>query len=792
MRAFVATLLHSTQRAIRAPRHLVYISLVLGVSIGGNAAVYSLLKAVVLTSDRFEESDRLVRILRLRDEESTGVSISHTEFLDWQAGNSTFSGLAGLASQLGVDVRAQGNVARFQLVSVTDNLFDVLRVRPVVGRTFTVADAQPGADRVAVVSQTVARRLFVTPAAAIGHHVRVHQPTAMRDYVVIGVVDDDARLYWRDRYDVYIPAVARPASTVETARFAVEYEVVGRMRPGVTFEQSATHMNELVRQIALRHPVLPAVGARVERVHDVEGHVTSGTIERLVWVGAVINLVTCLSVAGLLTTLGLSRTREFAIRLACGASRGRIRVQVLAESLVMGMGGALTGVLVTVAAVPALVRLMPPELPRLDHVRVDSEVLAYACALALLTTVVIGLLTGVAILRDVSGPVRTRRRGRPTWAEWFLGAEAALILAVLLPAGLSLASHWRLLHVPLGFNPDGVVAANLLIRHVQGNPEQFAVLERRLLTEIDALPEVQSVALADHLPLRDADMAFSVGVRLGTADAPVRRTNYRQVTPGYFSLMGIPILTGRGLGAGGPTCEVVVNEPFADTYLQGALGTPVILGGQSCEVIGVARTAREDRLDVETPPLMYRTFQYDRLPGSLWVVAKVRGAPARASSAILDAIGRIDRQLSVEMLSLDERVANVTRASRSQAVILAVCGMFALMLSVLSVFAISHESARQRRREIGIRMAVGAQPWQASWALVRRTGLVVALGSVMGLAVGLWIGRTVEHLLFDVRAHDPIAAVGAMGALWLAVTLAFYGPARRAARINPAEVLRDD
>jgi predicted permease len=798
---------YAVRTLARTPGFAVTALLTLALGIGANTAIFSVVNGVLLRPLPFAEADRLVQVWTTTVAEGESGH-SAGDYLDLHRGNQSFSALAGYRGNLFSAAARAGEPLQLPGAHVTAEFFEALGVDAAAGRTFNRADAR-SAGRLVVLSSSAWRELFGDEFAA-GRTLRVNgQP-----FVVAGVLPPGAE--WPRSSRLWVLADKPvPPSPIELEdgvdplgdRDVRYFDAIGRMKPNVTLEQARQDVDRLglllqERRTRSGRPRSFGIGLLRERL---VGDVRFGLAVVQGAVGLVL-LVACANVSSLLLARATTRRRELAVRSALGAGRARLVRLLLCESLVLGVAGGAAGLLVAAWLTGVLQDLLPDSIPRVDDIALDGTVALVTTVTALAAGVLFGIMPALQASRadsadalkqagDRGGSARARAR------SVLVAAEIALTLVLLVAAGLLLNSFLRLRAVESGLEPRNVTIVGLTLpesRYPTGASQ--AELYRRLLEGIEPRGDVQAAGVGFPGPLSGSNAAGSFFIE-GRSDAPGDRpfANLASISAGYLSAMGIPLLEGRlfsDADRAGSADVAIVSLALARRYWpnESAVGKRLRFDNSAAApwrtVVGVTGDVKQLGLDAGAPPIMF--IPYTQFPLPFTNVA-VRGtAPAAAIGALVRArLAAIDPDLAAGDVTtlqsvLDESIAQ----PRFRTFLLSAFAVAALLLAAVGLFGLISYSVTQRRREIGIRIALGASPG-ALLATMMREGLALcASGVALGLFAALLAARLLGSFLFGVNATDPLT-FGAVSALLVSVALlATYIPARRALGVDPIVALR--
>ncbi len=787
--------------------------LTLAIAIGANAVVFSVTNGILLKPLPFAEPDRLVMLWETNPNLHLGfddLPVSPGDYSSWSAESHSIEAMAavgaGTATLTGV-----GDPVRIGGASVSSNFFDVLGVAPDIGRGFAGADGSDGAEHVVVLGHALWTDRFAASRSVLGRVVTLDGDT----YRVVGVMPPgfaypaatDLPSYTgaADRCDYWRPV------HIGDDRANRQLAVLGRLAPGTSIARAQAEMDVISARLAAAFPGTDdGFGVKVRALDEqIVGSVRPALLF-LEGAVVVVLLIACANLANLMLVRASSRTREIAVRAALGASRFRLLRQQVVESLVLALLGGAAGVVVAYWGLQGARLLAPRNVPRLDAIALDGWVLGFTLVVSVATGLAFGILPALrssrvnvqSALRDAGHRVSSGH-GRTRFG--IVAAQIAVLTVLLAATGLAVHSFVRLLGVPTGFRPDGVLAATASLSSTKyPDPARAAAFFDEAIDAIGAEPGVESAAVVSQLPLSGSVYAGGFSVRerpdLDSEDGLV--ADRRIVSSRYFETLRIPVLAGRPF-AGADRADApgvaIVSESFRRRYLGDgiSIGMHVKLGGPDSsrpwlEVVGIAGDVRDAALERDPTPHIYVPF--DQMPFStMTLVVRGSGEPADLVPSVRRVVARMDAdQALTDVRSLDAFVDDALVAPRFAVALLGCFAMVALALGCVGLFGVVANSVAGRTREIGVRMALGARPEDAV-RLVLGEGLrVVAVGIVGGLAMSFGVTRLLRSLLFEVSPSDPLT-FAAVPALLAAVALvACYVPARRASRVDPTVALRSE
>jgi predicted permease len=771
----------------------------LGLGIGGATAVFSIVRAVVLRPLPFAQPEELVRIWELTRDGSR-FPFSAPDYLDVAEQSRTLRQTAAYDDSGTTAVLADGGEPRRLTVTpVSASFADVLGVHPATGHMFTASDDRPGSPaRRIVLSDRIWRERFGADPAIVEHVVTLDG----RPFVVSGVMP--ARFDFPGGTDGWIPLGASPRAERDSKSLAV----IGRLVPGATLAQLWQELREIARRTADAFPESNA-GWSADAV-PFDEWIVAPRVRDAVWVlfGAValLLLLACANVANLLVAQSDSRRAEMQVRSALGASRARLVQHLLAESAMLALIGTGAGVLLAAWSVDAVRALGSGPIPRLDEVRLDAVVLAFGCLAGAASCVIFGLAPALHATRvdlrsgmdeglRYSGGSQRLRRALPV-------IEVALALLLIVSAGLMANSFIRLVRVDPGFRTAGVLAMPIDLPASRYSEEQAAGFYGRLLERVRALPGVASAGATATNPFRQTGFSNNVTPADRAAEAPpsgLVQAGWRSVTPGFFETLGIPLLAGRTFTPGdGPADErvVVVTEGLARRLWPGgnAVGQRIYWGGttgRTRTVVGIVGDIRDHDLDAAPAPILFVPYAQVQLPAMTILVRTTTGV-ASVAPAMRQAARELDPLLPPP--PIDDVAASRAQSTAGPRFNLWMLGAFAavaLVLAATGVYAMVAFTVSARRREIAVRMALGADAARIA-GLVLRNGVGLAIaGIAAGTLAAFAVTRVLSRLLYDVTPTDPLTFAAAAALLVAVAALACYIPARQASRVDPVSILRE-
>ena len=806
---------HAIRSLRRKPSFTVVVVLTLAIGIGGTTAIFGAVNAVLLRPLPYPEPDRLVRIYKttLEDADRVGGSVSPPDFADWRRDNTSFTEMAANYSG-SFALTGQGTAEQVPAGLITGGFFDVMGIRPALGRAMSTTDDPMGSRDVVVLSDQIWKRRFGSNPGVVGQQIVLDGGS----YEVIGVMPEGFQ--YPLRAELWVP-LRFSAKDLETQRGAHYIDVIARLKHDVPLDRAREDMRAIGARLAHDFP-------RTNRdssasVHPLrESMVGSVRQSMFVLLGAVglVLVIVCVNVASLVLVRAIGRGRELAVRVAIGAGRTSLVRSLLVESVILAAGGAALGLLLAYWATAAIASMDPSiGVPLLNQTRLDFTVIGFAIAVSMIASVVFGTMPAWQATSIGDVVMRIREEGGSTTSDpkrqrmrsMLIVAETTLAVVLLVGAGLLARSFDRLLSVDLGFSADAVQTFGVSLPTAKYSaPLQRQAFIDTLVTRAAQHPNVESAAAVFGLPLSNFRFGISTstrdGVTLSDDDQDRLTLQVRLVTPDYFKTMGIPIVKGRGFTSSdrmGGQLVAMLNEtgaarvwPDQDSLgHQLELGTRLGLGGARAggTVVGVAGDVREHGPAARVPPTIY-------LPHAQWpddsmtIVAKARnGDPLSLVQPMRALLQELDGDVPMSSVRSMQQVSSIAVAQpRLYLVLIASFATTAMLLAAIGLYGVLAYAVGQRTREIGIRLALGAKRGEVLRMVMTQAGRLAVTGVALGLVAALLASRALRSQLFEIAPTDVVTyAVVALGLLLVAL-VASWIPARRASRIDPLAALRHD
>ncbi len=781
--------------------------LTMGVAIGGNTAIFTVIRAVLLKPLPYPDPDRLVDV-------SGGATPAR--FSEMRAGAQSFTELGAYTSGENLTLSGGREPVVLKGARVSANFLRILRVQPMRGRAFRAQEDAPGGTPVAMISAELWEQRFGGDPQILGKTASLSETP----YTIIGVLRPRFQ-FPSPGLDVWLTAPAEWSVMPNKSRALSPFlTVFGRLRPGVDFERANAELKVLRRQYAMAHPTMldakPKTPVEVKAMKD--ELVADVRFKLWMLLGAVgfVLLIACANVASLLLARATSRSREMALRSALGAARMRLIGQLLGESTVLSLCGGALGVLLAAWTVRAIPRMTSFELPRAGEIHLDGIVFGFAAALSIGAGVLFGLAPSVGASRpDLIRALRAtgaaasqgvRRSILPglNVRGLLLVAEVALSIVLLIGAALLIESVSRLRGVAIGFNPANLLTANLSLAPSRYDTDQKrALFVEELVRRLGLSPGIRSAAAAMFLPM----MSYA-GTPVQDAAKPLLRLNERPiatisvVTPGYFRTLEIPLRRGRDFterDAGHAQRVAIVDEALARRFWpsyprgQDPIGQHLWIGGVNttpAEIVGIAADVHQNLENSAWPETVYVSLAENPQPFAMLAV-RTLGSPLGFASAVREQVRRLDKDQTISAArTMDDLVDEQVGERRLLVLLLGSFALMALLLVLIGIYGVIAYSVAQRTQEIGVRRALGAQQHDILLLVVGESFILALAGVAIGMAGALGLTRLIQTLLFHVSATDPATFVSVAVLFLLVALVASYLPARRASRIDPLGALR--
>ena len=780
--------------------------LTLALGIGANGAIFSVVNSVLLHPLAYKNPDQLVTILHY------GTSpISPANYLDYRRQSTSYEDM-GAAEYWSPNLTGVQSPEHLLGLHVTQSMLPLLGIRPALGRLFVQGEDTAGNDHEVILSYGLWQRRFSGDASALGKSILLDNVS----YTIVGVMPPSFHFapFWATHSELWAPLSLEARAQ---SRGGNSLRLFARLKPGVTLVQARAEMATITARLEKMYP-----GTNTDIVVTPLKEKVVGNIETplLVLIGAVgfVLLIACANVAHMLLARAAARQKELAVRTALGARRSRVIRQVLTENLLLALMAGSVGLLLAYVGTRALVALSPADIPRVETVSIDSDVVMFLLFITILTSIAFGLVPALQASRvNLTDTLKENSRGssegihRNRLRNILVVSEFALALTLLIGAGLMIRSFVALESIDPGFNPHGVLSMIVPVAGSrEADPGRRPIFYRQMIERVRAVPGVESAAGINHLPIAGDlwDRTFLIEGQPTPATTDLPDAVYRVATPGYFHTMGIRLLQGRDISAAdtaGAPPVVVINQTMARTFWpsRNPLGQRIAFTGDKVPnwmtVIGVEKDPMlHDWTGKPYPELYVAAFQDQAFLGItgthadyITLVVRTAGDAAALTSSVKSAIWSLDSDLPISnVLTMDSVIAEANAQPRFEMLLLGVFAAVALALAAVGIYGVISYSVARRTHEIGIRISLGASRKDVLMLIIRQ-GLALALvGSAVGLVSAFMLARLMTKLLYGVAPTDPATFAGVATLLIAVALLACYIPARRAMRIDPVSAMR--
>jgi predicted permease len=782
----------------------------LALGIGMNTAIFTVVNGVLLQPLPYREPDRLVALREV----IPGISatyptlpVSARHFTEWRARCTSFESLS-VVSQGTVNLTGSGEPDRLNQAKVSADIFDTLGVYPRLGRGFAAGEDSEGHDRIAVITDGLWRRRFQASPSVVGATVLLDSVP----HTVVGVLPPSFRMPPMAILDTGGVSLLREPEIYKPIAFSKDelselmgtfnHSVIARLKPGSSRESALAELNVIAVQLEKMAGETVNLKASVIPLREsLVGKSRTGLLVLLGAVGSVL-LIVCVNLANLMLARAERRGREWAVRTALGAGRARLIRQVLVEALVISLLGGIAGIWLAVAGLDTLLHFAPGDIPRLNEVHIDLQVLLFAFALTTCTGVLFGIAPAWHSARidpyetlKAGGRTVTSGRTGVRFRSMLVSAEVGLSTTLLVISALLGTSFLRVLRADKGFSAPTVLTAQISIPWLKyQKDEQRNRFHELVLEKLRTQPGVTSAAISTALPLTGetwVDKAYVPGDQRPSYEQPA--VNVRFVSGDYFGTMGIPLEAGRSFAENDRSRQVAVISRKVARLLwpdQDAIGRRFErYPGQAYEVIGVAGDVRSDP-DKEPAGIVYRPY-WEWAPRNVLLAARASADARSVAGAMREAVRSVDPDVPIPaMMSMQDVLSESVAQRRFETLLSAIFGGTALLLAVLGIYGVVAYSVARRVNEIGVRIALGAGPGRVRRMVLAQGMLPVGGGLLLGVAGALGAGKVLSKLLYEVNARDPLSIAAVVALLAAAAAGACWAPARRATRVDPIQALR--
>lgn len=816
LESFAQDVRYGMRTLLRAPGFTTTAVLTVGLGIGACAAIFSLVNAVLIRSLPYGDPERLVYLFSPNPNLKIPAEVicpAYGDYYDLRRESRSFESMSNFV-QVMLNLDERGAVQQIGSARVDEDFFRTLQSQPEIGRAITAEDAQAGHDRVVVISHSLWMSLFGGRADVLQQSLVLEKAS----YRIIGVMPPEfeypfgSDLPYGDSHikftQIWVPLVLNAKE--RSAREPDDNDTIARLRPGVTVREAQAEMAGIMARLDKQYPGDPNSemgnmrqwGALVERITDVSLGPVRPLMRLLLAAVGLVLLIACGNAANLLLARAAERNRELGVRAALGAGRGRIARQLLTESLLIGIGGCAFGVALAYLFLRVLPRLDPGNIPRLNEASLDWRVMLVAVGAALLTSISSSLLPGIGTSRIQltdflkSQAMRGSTAGHSRMQSGLIMAQTAMVVVLLAVAGLLIRSYIKVVTVDTGFSQSTVTFHLSLDGRYK--PQQQRDFYSQLMAKLEALPGIQAAGAVNYLPLSNSESIGMIWVD-GYPNKDFQQTEGRAVTPDYFAAMRIPLVEGRYFNQADESGHrsTIINQTFAKTYFANRnpiggriTGDPKVKIADWSTVVGVVADVRHMSLEEDPQPQMYSAGM-DGSDASIAVRATI---PAGAAiNEIRTTLRGIDPNLALtDIRTMGDLVSMASARRRFQTLLLAAFAAIALLLALVGLYGLMAFSVSRRTREVGIRMALGADRANVLALVLKNAAMLIISGLAGGLVCTWIVTRALKSFLFEVSEHDPITVILVSSLIVICGLLAAFVPARRAASIEPMQALRTE
>ncbi len=797
----IQDLIYGLRTLIKKPAFTSIAIAVLALGIGANTAIFSVVYSVLLRPLPFKEPARLVMVFSHNTRQDVSYStLSADDLADFQKQNDVFDGISGVTGRWAFSINLSGEAEQIFGNWVSANFFDVIGVRPEIGRAFTNDEDRPGGAPVAVLSHEMWQQRFGGDPSVLSKTLAIGGIPAR----IVGVMPSGFRFI--EDADVWVPAGQNPIGT--RGRNVRYINSIARLKNGVSIQQAEAALRTIASRLEKQYPdTNTAFTTDLRFLLDHVTHQARRTLYVLLAAVGFVLLIACANIANLLLVRSVDRQREVAVRAALGADRGRLVKQFLTESVLLSLIGATLGLVLAEWGIRALVAL-GPNIPRLSEIRIDSWVLAFTFLLSIGTGVVFGLVPAIQTTR--SGLNETLKEGGRSGAggaarrrlrSALVVSEVALALVLLISSGLLIRSFIRLLDVNPGYRTENIIIAGTLVPTTKyAQPQQRLDLYYSLEEKLKSVPGVIGVGAVSRFPLSGVIGSNNVtsffvieGQTVATGERP--EIDYRIASTEYFETMGIPLIRGRKFTRQDATGVAIINDAAARKFWPNAdpIGKRISFGnpGQPSwvTIVGIAGNIRHLGLEFEPRPEVYRPYPNNPLTGPA-IAIRTAVNPRDMTALIRSELHSVESDMPITIGTIDELIERSVAQRRFSMMLLGIFAGLAMILAIVGIYGVMSYAVTQRTNEIGLRIALGAQRGHVVNMVVGEGLVLTGCGVLLGLVLAIATTRAMSGLLFEITSTDPLTYLGVSAILVAVAVLACYIPAFRASRVDPLVALR--
>jgi predicted permease len=811
---FTQDVRYGVRTLLRVPGFTLTAVVTVGLGVGACTAIFSLVNAVLIRSLPYGDPERLVYLFTPNPHLKIPPEVicpAYGDYYDLRRESSSFESMSNF-EQVMLNLNERGAIQQIGSARVDEDFFRTLQSQPEIGRAINEQDVQAGHDKVAVINHALWVSLF-------GGRADVLQQSLVLDkasYRIIGVMPSEFEYpfgsdlpYGNSQIKftkIWVPLVL--SAKERSSREPDDNDTVARLRPGVTVHEAQAEMAGIMARLDKQYPGDPNSefvslrqwGALVKRITDISIGPVRPLMRLLLAAVGLVLLIACGNAANLLLARAAERSRELGVRAALGAGRGRMVRQLLTESLLIGTGGCAVGVVLACLFLRFLPRLDPGNIPRLNEASLDWRVMLVAIVASLLTSVISGLLPAIGTSRMQltdflkSHAMRGSIGGHSRIQSALIVAQTGMVVVLLAAAGLLIRSYINVANVDTGFSPSTVTFHLSLDDRYK--PQQMSDFYKQLVAKLEALPGVQAAGAVSDLPLSNSESIGMIWVD-GYPNKDFQQSETRSVTPDYFAAMSIPLIAGRYFNAADTSGSTIINQTFAKTYFSNR--NPIggrITGNPKSKlenwgiVVGVVGDVRHMSLEETPQPQVYNTG-FDGEDGSIAVRATI--PPASVINEIRSTLRAIDPNLALtDIRTMDDWISIASARRRFQTSLLSAFAAIALLMALVGLYGLMAFSVNRRTREVGIRMALGAERRHVLLLVLKNAGVLVLSGLAVGLVCTWIVTRALRSFLFEVSDHDPLTISVVSTLLVVCGLVAAFVPARRVASVDPMRALRTE
>ena len=790
---------------IKHPGFATVAVIALALGIGANTAIFSVVNAALLRPLPYHDPDKIMMIWEINAEQGLDDwTVAPAKFVDWRDKSQSFEHIAAFWPYQAANLYFNDQPERIQSAAVSYELFPLLGIAPLKGRTFLPEEDRPGGEQVVVISHQLWQRRFNADPDLVGKPLRIDA----KSYTVVGIMP--AGFYFPERAEMWLPLALSDDELKNRSAHMVT--VIGRMKPNVNAQQAQAEMTVLANQLEQEYPGTDH-GWGIKLVPMLDQLVGKMQPAILVLLAAVVLvlLIACANVANLLLARGAARQREIAIRAAMGATKSRLTRQLLTESILLSLIGGALGLLLAYLAVGLLAAAIPENIPRIKDLTISRWVLGFTFLTSLLTGILFGLAPAVQGSRpNLNETLKESPRGSTSGAgsrkirNVLVISEVAVSLILMISAGLMIRSFLHLQKTDPGFSSSGVLTAQLQLG-LSKYPEdkQRTAFYQQVLKKVESLPGVQIAGAISTLPLGGDNLTFPLIIEGRAPQSPSEQltTNFRVISPDYFAALGIPLKQGRYFTERDnvdSTRVAIINETLANRYFpnENPIGKRISLvifdEPVLREIVGVVGDVRHSTLDEESGSEVYDSYLQAPSP-FMTLAVRTSASPQSLAGGLRNAVRSVDNEQPIFNIKTMEQVLSDSVAlPRLSTALLAAFAGIALILASIGIYGLVSYSVTQRTHEIGIRMALGARPGQVLQMILRQGVVLAVVGVAIGLAGAYAATKLLASLLYGVSASDPMTFAVVPLLLIFVTLLASYVPARKAMEVDPIIALRQE